>query len=63
MISGTIIASAMSKLFLHIFLHLVVKKLTLDKTQERHYSPHNFHNKEFLGVFDNHTLGENHETK
>ncbi len=30
-ISGTIIASAIPKLF----LHLVVKKLTLDKSQER----------------------------
>ena len=43
MISGTIIAPAMSELFFPFFGHLVVKKLTLDKTQERHYSPYNFH--------------------
>jgi membrane glycosyltransferase len=41
-VSGTIIASAILKLLLAPFWHLMVKKLTLDKIKERHYSPNNF---------------------
>ncbi len=48
MVSGTIIASALSKLFsapfFCTFLHLVVKKLTLDNHWSDHYSLYNFSN-------------------
>ena len=50
-VSGTIIAFEILKLFWRLFgtffWHLMVKKLTLDKIKERHYSPNNFDIKEF----------------